>query len=82
MVKWQDVVMMLGSIGFSLALIPAVKSQGKPPIKTSLPTAVIGYVFSFCDFTLQLWLTGIIGLGTSLLWTILLIQKIKEGKKI
>ena len=75
---WQDYVFMIGSFTFSLALIPAIRHKDKPPIKTSLSTAIVLAVFSVCYVTLGLWLAMIANTLTTAYWFILFIQKLKE----
>jgi hypothetical protein len=74
---WQDYVFMVGSFMFSLALIPAIRSRGKPPIKTSLSTGIVLAVFGVCYATLGLWLAMTANALTTICWFILFIQKLK-----
>ena len=53
---WQDIVLMIGGFGFSLALIPAVRSKDKPPRSSCLMTGSILGIFAITYATLGLWL--------------------------
>ena len=72
---WQDVLLMLGGFGFSIALLPAIKSKEKPPRSTCLITAVILESFCIAYSTLGLWLAfGATALACTM-WFILLFQR-------
>lgn len=77
---WQDVLIMIGGFGFSIALIPAVRSKKKPPSSTCLITG--GILASYCVAfaTLGLWLAFIGTLMTAALWFILLFQTLMKEK--
>ena len=75
---WQDLVLMLGGFGFSVALIPMVRQHEKPPISASLPTVLILIAFGAAYATLGLWLAFLSGLFTCTMWLILLIQKLRR----
>lgn len=57
---WQDKLIAIGGIGFFIALVPMIFANEKPPISTSLLTAVIlwGYILAFS--TLGLWYSAIV----------------------
>ncbi len=55
---WQDYVLAGGTIVFNIALIPAIKGTDKPPFLTSIPTALVLYIFSFSFASLQLWFSA------------------------
>ena len=75
--SWQDVVLMVGGLGFSIALVPAVRHKEKPPIATSLTTFLILALFSVAYATLGLWLACLSSVFTCLMWLILLVQKVR-----
>ena len=77
---WQDYVIGIGAFFFILTLIPSITSKNKPDIKTSVPTAIILYVFSLSYVTLGLWLAASTTFGTALGWSILSWQKYKIDK--
>lgn len=78
---WQDVLLMLGGFGFSLALIPAVKAREKPPVATSLTTGGILATFCIAYATLGLWLAFGATAITSAMWLTLLVQKIQNEQR-
>ncbi len=67
---------MVGGFLFSIALIPAIHQEQKPPITTSLLTATVLTVFSMAMSSLDLW-WGTIGTAlAAVCWWILLLQRI------
>ena len=78
---WQDIVLMAGGFGFSLALIPAVRHKEKPPVSTSLTTFLILVTFSIAYATLGLWLAFLSGVFTCTMWLVLLIQKVRSKRR-
>ena len=77
---WQDVLLMIGGFGFSVALWPAVKAKEKPPILTSAVTGSILASFCVAYATLGLWLAfGSIVINSSM-WFVLMTQRLKRRK--
>ena len=75
---WQDYVLMFGGFAFSGALIPAIRAKEKPPVKTSLWTAIILFMFVVCYATLGLWWAVSSNTLTVICWVVLLIQKLRR----
>ena len=65
---WQDIVFALGSIVFTIALIPAILEKKYPPISTCVLTGVMIGVYAVTDITLQLWFSAITGAISALFW--------------
>ena len=74
---WQDLVLMLGGFGFSIALIPAVKAREKPPRSSCLMTGSILGIFAVIYATLGLWLAFSSTIITAGMWFALLLQQTK-----
>ena len=79
---WQDLVISIISISFSYALIPQVtKGFKEKKSNIAFQTAIINslgmFIISIIYFTLNLYFSTILGITTSILWLILLIQSIK-----
>ena len=72
---WQDAVIAVGQFALTLALIPAIRDTSKPPLRTSLTTALILYVFAATFATLGLWLAVISSVLAGAAWTVLAAQK-------
>lgn len=72
---WQDVIFAVGSVLFSIALLPAVFSSEKPPRSSCALTGSILWVFVATYASLDLWFSVFAGAGTALIWTILFFQK-------
>lgn len=73
--QWQDIVLAFGSLLFSLALIPTIRSKNKPALSTSLITFGVLIVFACTYATLSLWLSTISATINGCAWLILAIQK-------
>jgi hypothetical protein len=71
---WQDLLLMIGSFGLILGLLPSLFGKRKPEFSTSLFTAYILLYFAAAYFTLGLWLAFTGALLTSLCWFILAYQ--------
>jgi hypothetical protein len=76
---WQDAVFSVGSIVFAIALVPATLHKDKPPLTTSIPTALVLGIFGLTYTTLNLWYSAATTAMTCLLWTILLVQKLRQS---
>ena len=77
---WQDILLMIGGVGFFIGLTPSLFGKRKPEITSSLITGSILLTYCFVYFTLGLWLAFVSTLATSTAWFILAIQVIKEKK--
>lgn len=81
MVIWQDIVISIVNIVFSLALVPQVyynfkNKVGSVVISASLPTFLGLYVLTFTFYTLNLYYSTIVSFMTGSFWLILFIQKL------
>jgi len=65
---WQDIVFSLGSIVFTIALIPAILERRYPPASTCVLTGVMVGVYAATDLTLELWFSAITSAISALLW--------------
>lgn len=79
---WQDAVLTIGSLIFAIALLPSVLGKDKPAFSTSITTAVVLAIFAFVYTTLSLWFSAATVLLTSLMWSVLAIQKLRSEKRI
>ena len=75
MTYWQDILIMLGGFGFSIALIPSVRGKQKPPRSSCVLTGVILASYCIAFVTMGLWLSTLSTSLTALMWFILLFQK-------
>lgn len=71
---WQDLAFMIGGFVFVPSLMFCIMSSNKPPIRTSLPTAMVLTLFSVCYATLGLWLAFVSTVLTSAAWYVLVYQ--------
>lgn len=74
----QDLIILIGSGLFSVALLPSVFSRNKPAAWTSLLTAVVLSAFTWVYVTLDLTYGAITTATTAALWSILLVQRLRK----
>lgn len=72
---WQDIVIMVACIGFSIALIPSIKGKQKPARATCLMTALFMVGIAVSHASIGLWFATTSEAVTIVLWGILLFQK-------
>ena len=82
---WQDIVLTVANLIFSLSLIPQVyegyrKKKGFITIATSAPTFIGVYAMAISLYTLSLYFSSITAALTGTLWLILFIQRIIYNK--
>ena len=71
---WQDLMFMIGGFIFAPSLWFSIRGKEKPPIKTSLPTALVLTVFVACYITMSFWMAMVSTTLTALCWYILFFQ--------
>lgn len=79
--KWQDFVLIIGQIAFTISLLPSIFSKDKPALTTSLISGVVLAVFSIVYITLSLYLAAVGTAATGSLWFILAFQKYSTKSK-
>jgi hypothetical protein len=80
-VRWQDIVLAVGSLLLAVALIPSLRSKDKPALATSLLTASCLAVFAVVYASLELWYSTTTTSLTSLLWFILAYQRLRTVRQ-
>jgi len=76
---WQDVLLAVGCLGFSVALIPSIRSADhKPALSTSVVTGGILLAFTVAYGTLGLWLAMASDLLLAGCWGVLAVQRIQK----
>lgn|GEM_PF-1596821 len=75
---WQDVALSAGNIFFCFTAIPMLRSPGRPPLLTCIPTALALLAGGFVFATLHLWLTASTQTITGLQWLALAFKKPRE----
>jgi len=83
---WQDTVITITVIVFSLALLPQIWHGYKNKVgtiehKASVPTFICLYVLTYVYYTLDLLFSSVMVTVTGTLWLILFLQKLKYSKK-
>jgi hypothetical protein len=73
-VSWQDLLLAIGSISFSVALVPTLRSDSKPALSTCVVTAVWLAVFTIVYATLSLWLAAVTSAVSAAMWFVLAAQ--------
>lgn len=77
---WQDIVISIGTLIFTIALIPQLikgfkEKKGGIVYSTSIPTFVCLYVISFTMFTLNLYYSSAMNFLSGTIWLLLFIQR-------
>ncbi|MEK7599533.1 MAG: hypothetical protein AAB462_00660 [Patescibacteria group bacterium] len=72
---WQDYVLAAGSLIFTLALVPSIKSDHKPALATSLLTSAVLFTVVFTYATLSLWFSVVSASFNCFAWLVLAFQK-------
>ncbi len=72
---WQDIVLAVGSLVFSIALIPSLRSKDKPAFATSVVTFLVLITFAITYMTLSFWFSTVAIAINALTWLVLAIQK-------
>jgi hypothetical protein len=72
--KWQDVVLSLGSAVLMCSLLPSVLTPNKPAAATSLTTAIVLAAFTVVYADLRLWATTALTAASAALWAALWLQ--------
>jgi hypothetical protein len=69
--RWQDIVLAIGSLLLAVALVPTLRSAHKPALWTCLITATCLGLFAVVYGSLALWYsTGTTALTSGLWWTL------------
>lgn len=78
---WQDIVFTIGSLAFTAALWPSIRSKDKPALHTSLMTAGVLFIFAITYLSLSLYFSTIATVLTAIAWAILAIQKYRQPQE-
>lgn len=76
---WQDILISAVQAMLAIGLIPAVIHHHKPPLATSLTTALGMGAFAIAFATLGLWWSTIMSAVQLVLWVVLALQKRRAG---
>lgn len=79
--QWQDIVLACGSLIFTIALIPSVRSKHKPALATSTITFCVLVTFTVTYATLSLWFSAASTFINSIAWLVLAIQKYRQSSE-
>jgi hypothetical protein len=79
-VSWQDALIAVGNFLMAAALIPSIRSRDeKPPLASSVPTAMFLTSFGVAFLTLGLWLAMAGVWSGAVCWWILAWQRRRVG---
>jgi cell division protein FtsW (lipid II flippase) len=80
-VNWQDIVLTVANFTFVVALLPALLKDEKPPVSTSVMTAVALVAIAATNASLGLWFAaGVVGI-TATLWAALAVQQWQRHRR-
>jgi uncharacterized membrane protein YjdF len=77
---WQDIIIAIGSLVFSIALLPSVFSKHKPALWTSVITGIVLFILALTYASLRFWYATTITALTASLWLVLAAQNIFQSK--
>lgn len=82
---WQDIVLTVASVVFSVALVPQIyfgfkNKSGPIKLQTSVPTFIGLYVVAITYYTLSLYLATATAFAAGTLWFVLFAQRILYRK--
>lgn len=80
--KWQDVVFSAGSLVFLVSLVPTLIGTKQPSLWTSIPTALVLWVFGVTYSTLQFHFSAIVTFASASLWVGIATRTIIESAKV
>lgn len=78
--NWQDIVLSISVLAFSVALLPSLLGKQKPRIATSLLTALFLLPEVIVFFSLSLWYSFAMALINAVLWFALAAQRYVQIK--
>lgn len=79
---WQDALLAVCSIVFTIALIPSIQGKNKPEVYTSTLTALVLLVMAICYMSLSLWFAVFAALLNCFAWVTLTLQKARQSHPI
>ena len=77
---WQDVIVMIATLGLSIAIIPTLRSASKPPLTTCIGFAICVLVIGGALVSAGLWLGGAANLVGGSLWAVVAVQILKQRR--
>ncbi len=77
---WQDILFMIGGFIFAPSLVFMIRAKDKPPLATSIPTAVVLTCYLIAYSSMNFWLAFISTALTALCWWVLVLQRRKQWR--
>ncbi|MGE5541261.1 MAG: hypothetical protein ACM3TU_03210 [Bacillota bacterium] len=78
---WQDYLLTVVQVFFCLTLIPMLFAREKPPLASSIPTALSLFLSSVVFFSLHLWLAAVSQAIVGIQWATLAYQRVREVER-
>lgn len=79
--RWQDIVLSLSGLVFSIALIPTILSKEKPALTTDLLTCLFVALNALAFLTLSLWFAAATSTLNFIVWFVIFTQKYRQDHK-
>lgn len=76
---WQDIVIGLVVLVFTLTAIPLLRSGVRIPLLTAMPMVLGSCLLVVCYITLGLWVSVVIELFASVLWAMILRRSLSHA---
>lgn len=73
--NWQDMALSAGNVFFCITLIPMLRHPERPPLLTSIPTALALLAGGAIFATLHLWVTALTQTVAGLQWLAMAFKK-------
>lgn len=73
---WQDTVLAVGSVGLLLTLLPTLADENaEVPRTTSIPTAMVLYLFAGTYSTMGFWASAGVSFLTASVWAAIAVKR-------
>jgi predicted membrane protein len=76
----SDILILLANLLVMYSLVPSIRSDQKPHIKTSIYNIIVCAIFTIAFTLLHLWVAVIMNIIVGCLWGVLVYQKLHETK--
>lgn len=75
---WQDIALTVAGVLFFPSLIPMIRAEAKPPLKSSLGTLLGLSIIQSVNVSMAWWVATVTNALTMSAWATLVIQKIRQ----
>ncbi len=76
----QDAVFTIGTVVFTIALLPTLRDRQKPPLATSIPITLTLVAFASSFLSLGLWFTAVATAIECGCWGAIAVQRYRQAR--